>query len=256
MFDNSNAETENLETARHEQRARTRRPIVIVLHQEHSTPAHVGRTLRLMGHPLDIRKPRFGDPLPETLEEHDGAIIFGGPMMATDEDDFIKRETDWINVALEEKKPFLGICLGGQMLANLLGARVFYDEQERVEIGYKAVRPLAAPVDGVPWPTTVYQWHRQGFDLPSGAELLVTAEGAYPNQAFQYGSATGIQFHPEITYLQVNRWSGNNPGRLALNGAQDRPSMLRDHVRFAPAVERWRHAFLAAWVASGWRAGD
>ena len=231
-----------------------RRPILIVLHQEHSTPAHVGRTLRLMGHPLDIRRPRFGDPLPETLSAHDGAVIFGGPMSANDPDDYIKAETDWITVPLKENKPFLGICLGAQMLARLLGARVYFDDLERCEIGYKPIRPLAEPFNQTPnvgWPDTVYQWHRQGFDLPHGAELLVTADGPFPNQAFRYGSGMAIQFHPEITYLQVNRWSGNSPNRLKLKGAQDRPSQLRDHVRFAPAVHRWRDALLDAWVASG-----
>ncbi len=208
-----------------------------------------------MGHALDVRKPRFGDPLPETLAEHDGAVIFGGPMSANDKDDFIKIETDWIAVALEEKKPFLGVCLGAQMMARLLGARVYYDEQERVEIGYHRVQPLVPPVNGVPWPDVVYQWHRQGFDLPAGGELMVTSDSAYPNQAFRYGSGVAIQFHPEISLQQVHRWSGNNPARLTLKGAQDRPSQLRDHVMHFPAVDRWRRAFLQAWVDEGRKAG-
>lgn len=225
-------------------------PILVVLHQERSTPAHVGLTLRQMGHPLDIRKPRFGDPLPETLAHHAGAVIFGGPQSANDGDDFIKAETDWIEVPLSEGKPFLGICLGAQMFARFLGARVYSDASERVGIGYHPVEPLAPAVDGVAWPTTVYQWHREGFDLPGDAHLLVRADSAFENQAFRYGSGTAIQFHPEITYLQVCRWSGNSPERLAMPGAQDRPSQLRNHVAHAPIVRRWREAFLRQWVSS------
>lgn len=227
------------------------KPILIILHQPQSTPAHVGMSLSRMGHVLDIRRPRFGDPLPETLEHHDGAVIFGGPQSSNDTDDFIKAETDWIDVPLREQKPFLGICLGAQMFARFLGAQVSNDTQDRVGIGYHPVEPLVAAVNGVEWPTTVYQWHREGFDLPMGAELLVRADTAFENQAFQYSSGTAIQFHPEITYLQVCRWSGNSPERLAMPCAQDRPTQLRSHITHAPAVHRWRDAFLQHWVSSG-----
>ena len=92
------------------------RPILIVLHQETSTPGRVGNALRALGHGLDIRRPRFGDPLPETLEGHAGAVIFGGPMSANDPDDFVRQEIDWISVPLREQRPFLGICLGARFL--------------------------------------------------------------------------------------------------------------------------------------------
>jgi GMP synthase (glutamine-hydrolysing) len=97
-------------------------PILIILHQEHSTPGRVGYSLRQLGYSLDVRRPRFGDPLPVTLRDHAAAIIFGGPMSANDEDDFIRREIDWIAVPLKEDKPFLGICLGAQMCARARGA--------------------------------------------------------------------------------------------------------------------------------------
>src|SRR6267154_3878847 len=92
-------------------------PVLIVLHQEASTPGRVGNALRALGHRLDIRRPRFGDSLPETLDGHAGAVIFGGPMSANDPDEFVRQEIDWIAVPLAEQRPFLGICLGAQMLA-------------------------------------------------------------------------------------------------------------------------------------------
>jgi hypothetical protein len=98
-------------------------PVLIVLHQETSTPGRVGNALRALGHGLDVRRPRFGDPLPETLDDHAGAVIFGGPMSANDADGFVRREIDWIAVPLREQRPFLGICLGAQMLAKQLGAK-------------------------------------------------------------------------------------------------------------------------------------
>lgn len=99
--------------------------ILVVLHQEHSTPGRVGRILQSMGYELDIRRPRFGCPLPKTMDDHAAAVIFGGPMSANDEDDFVKQEIDWIATPLKANKPYLGICLGGQMMARHLGARVY-----------------------------------------------------------------------------------------------------------------------------------
>ena len=116
-------------------------PVLIVLHQETSTPGRVGNALRALGFPLDIRRPRFGDPLPETLERHAGAVIFGGPMSANDSDDYVRREIDWIEVPLREQRPFLGICLGAQMLAKQLGAQVAPHHEGRVEVGYYPIRP-------------------------------------------------------------------------------------------------------------------
>src|SRR4029079_2237282 len=95
----------------------TRLPVLIVLHQESSTPGRVGNALRALGYRLDIRRPRFGDPLPETLEQHAGAVYSGGPMSANDADDYIRREIAWLEIPLREQRPFLGICLGAQMLA-------------------------------------------------------------------------------------------------------------------------------------------
>src|SRR5581483_6048352 len=79
------------------------RPVLVVLHQETSSPGRVGSCLRALGYRLDIRRPRFGDLLPATLDEHAGAVIFGGPMSANDSDDYIRAEIDWIEIPLRER---------------------------------------------------------------------------------------------------------------------------------------------------------
>src|SRR5256885_194541 len=66
--------------------------VLLVLHQEQSTPGRVGYALRERGYELDIRRPRYGDPLPKSMADHAGAVIFGGPQSANDADDFIKAE--------------------------------------------------------------------------------------------------------------------------------------------------------------------
>ena len=125
-------------------------PVLIVLHQETSTPGRIGNALRALGYSLNVRRPRFGDPLPETLDDHAGAVIFGGPMSANDPDEFVRQEIDWIAVPLREQRPFLGICLGAQMLAMQLGAKVAPHPQGRAQIGYYAIRPTPAGLEICP----------------------------------------------------------------------------------------------------------
>ena len=228
-----------------------RKPVLVIVHQVHSNPGHVGQWFVRNGHALDIRRHYDGEPLPETLAEHCGAVIFGGPQSANDSLKFIREEIDWIKVPLAEKKPFLGICLGGQMLAHHLGALVDHCRHGSVEIGYHPVKPTqgSEAVLGA-MPAKVYQWHREGFAVPSGGNLLVTSDGCYPNQAFSYGpAAVGVQFHPEITFAQVNRWSGSNPMRLLMRGARPRQEHIETHLMQAPIVHAWLDQFLGRWVA-------
>jgi GMP synthase (glutamine-hydrolysing) len=225
--------------------SKTKLPVILVLHQPQSVPGFVGKWLEAEGYGLDIRRPRFGDPLPETLEKHSGAVIFGGPMSANDSEDYMRLETDWIGVALNEEKPYLGLCLGAQMLARLLGAKVVLDPQARVEIGYHQITATAEAAAADPWPTRVYQWHKEGFDLPTGATLLAQSDGAFPNQAFQVGpKAVGLQFHPEITLGMLDGWTGRNPDKLSQVGAYSRDRQLDDHATYSPQVRQWFDGFM------------
>jgi GMP synthase (glutamine-hydrolysing) len=225
-----------------------RQPILIILHQEHSSPGRVGHALRQLGYGLDLRRPRFGDPLPETMREHSGAIIFGGPMSANDVDDFIRREIDWIRLPVKEDKPFLGICLGAQMCTRALGGRVFSHPAGQAEIGYYPIRPTAAGLAVVDtWPEQVYQWHREGFDLPGGAELL--AEGdMFEVQAYRYGSAYALQFHPDVTYAMMHRWTTRGHHRLETPGAKPRAAHFADRDVYDHSARAWLGRFLAHWL--------
>ncbi len=218
--------------------------ILIVLHQELSSPGRVGHLLLEGGFDLDIRRPPLGDPLPETLEHHAGAVVFGGPMSANDKDEFVRRETDWLAVPLKEDKPFLGICLGAQMLVNHLGGNVAGREDGLVEIGWYPIRPTEAGEELLQWPEMVYQFHREGFSLPQGATLLAGAE-AYPNQAFRYGAnAWGIQFHAELTRAMMQRWVVRGAQRFTLPGAQQGRDHLGGRFIWDMHLKRWLVEFL------------
>jgi GMP synthase (glutamine-hydrolysing) len=225
------------------------KPVLIILHQEHSSPGRVGQMLGKLGHPLDIRRPRFGDPLPETMDEHAGAVIFGGPQSANDNEDFVKREIDWIGVPLRDRKPFLGICLGAQMMALKLGSRVFPHPQGHAEVGYYPIRPTAAGLEVcAAWPDHVYQWHREGFELPVGAELLAEGDDAFSVQAMRYGSGYALQFHPEVTHAMMHRWLVKGAHRMDLPGAKQRADHIADRAVHDFASRNWLATFLDHWL--------
>jgi GMP synthase (glutamine-hydrolysing) len=224
-------------------------PVLIVLHQETSTPGRVGNALRALGHPLDIRRPRFGDALPETLDEHAGAVIFGGPMSANDSEAYIRHEIDWIDVPLREQRPLLGICLGAQMLAMHLGAKVAPHPQGQTQIGYYPIRPTQAGVAVCPdWPDQVYHWHREGFELPAGAELLAEGDD-FPVQAFQSGHAFGFQFHPDVTYAMMHCWTTRGYDGLASPGAMARHQHFEGRAMHDFVERAWLKRFIDGWLA-------
>jgi len=148
------------------------------------------------------------------IDRYRGLIVLGGPMNVEDHPHrpHLVTELRCIERALAQGKPVLGICLGAQLLAHALGARVY--RGERPEIGWYRLRitdhgrgdpVLGTLADGA----AVFQWHHYGFDLPAGAvHLAGTAD--YPHQAIRYGEhAYGVQFHPEVSQPLIERWLGN-----------------------------------------------
>jgi GMP synthase (glutamine-hydrolysing) len=230
----------------------TKLPLLVIVHQPTSSPGRVGDILRAWGYPLDVRCPAVDHPLPASLDRHSGVLVFGGPMSANDDHRaFIRQELDWIPLALEAAKPYLGICLGAQLLARTLGATVAPHPAGQREIGYYPVMPTALGREVLPRPLMVYQWHQEGFDLPQGSHLLATGQ-AFPHQVFRYGRwAYGLQFHPEITAAMVNHWTTEGADQLRCPGAQARPWHLSRHRLYSPAVEAWLRSFLAQWLGAG-----
>lgn len=228
------------------------RKILIIVHQAKSDPGCVGQILRKNGYELDIRCPSNHDQLPTTMDNHDGVVIFGGPMSANDSDlPFIRQELDWIPMALETDKPFLGICLGAQLLARVLGAKVSPHPDGMTEIGYFPIVSTAAAYPIFEHPLYVYHWHREGFELPKGATKLAEGE-IFVNQAFRYGKrAYGLQFHPEATEAIVKRWTTLGAEMLVLPGAQSRDEQISKHALYGVAKDSWLEGFLRLWLGDG-----
>ncbi|MBD2102031.1 glutamine amidotransferase [Leptolyngbya sp. FACHB-261] len=189
-------------------------------------------------------------PLPAHLENHAAVVVFGGPMSANDSETLpsIRTELDWLPMVLASGKPYLGICLGAQLLARALGARVAPHPEGLREIGYFRIQPTPEGRAQIPLPMQVYHWHQEGFELPTGAVLLATGE-TFANQAFRYGqNAYGLQFHPEMTQTIMERWTATAPEQLSLPGAQSRTEQLQKHALYGPLLKTWLQGFLEHWL--------
>ena len=227
-----------------------KKKVLVIVQGRNSNPGRIGRELRRMGYTLDIRQPSGGGLLPGTMRDHDAAVIFGGPMSANDDCryDFIHSQISWIPVVLESGKPFLGICLGAQMLARTLGAPVGFHPEKRVEIGYHPVTPTEEGRAFIDKIHLVYQWHSEGFDLPDGAVHLARSD-TFEYQAFRYGNAFGIQFHPEVTGKIMGNWSTYAAHRLSEPGAQSKNDQFRLRPRSERQVRGWLRKFMPTWLA-------
>ncbi|EJF91542.1 glutamine amidotransferase [Bartonella tamiae] len=219
--------------------------IAIVLHQATSSAGRVGQILQKMGFHLDIYRPVLGDKLPETLENHAGVVIFGGPMSANDKSTFILDETDWISIPLKENKPFFGICLGAQMLARHIGGTVHGKKDGEVEIGWYPIEATAQGRALLDWPDMVYHFHREGiYNLPKDAEILAQGN-VFPTQAFRYGQkAWGVQFHAELTRAMLQRWVVHGAEHLKAKGAQAAQKQLDKRFIYDPKLLKWLETIL------------
>lgn len=218
---------------------------LVVVHQKHSTPGRVGDLLEARGYTLDRRCPCLEHALPDDLRDYAAVVVFGGPMSANDGDCLagIGHEIEFTKRVLDRGVPFLGICLGGQILARALGGAVTAHPEQHVEIGYTRVDPVPGAEPLFEHSRFFFQWHREGFEVPRDATLLATGSGAFPNQAFRVGdNAYGLQFHPEMTLAMIHRWNMGGGHRLDLPGAQPKRAHLKGYELFDAGVERWTNA--------------
>jgi GMP synthase (glutamine-hydrolysing) len=175
-----------------------------VQHVRCETLGTLGDVLQAKGISFEYIRTFEGEPISTEIKDASGLIVLGGPMAVYEQDryPFLRQEIRLIEEALKENKPVLGICLGSQLLAAALGAKVTKGKLK--EIGWYPVRLKEAAVNDPLWagrePSfTAYHWHGDVFDLPFGAVSLASSD-LTEHQAFRHGrNAYGFLFHMETT---------------------------------------------------------
>lgn len=193
-----------------------------------------------------------GDPVPAGPGDAAGLIAMGGPMGVYDHSrlPYLAAEMRLIEAALAAERPVLGVCLGSQLLAQVLGAEVRPSGVK--EIGWYPVdlTPAAAsdPLwQGHPGRFVAFHWHGDAFPLPPGAVHLISS-AACPCQAFRAGTgAYGIQFHLEVTQGIVREMLRTWPEELVAEGV-DADAILADTARHLPALRPVADSVFGRWA--------
>ena len=153
----------------------------------------------------------------EKLPQNDASVlvILGGPESANDDLSYLRNEEQLIRDFVSKEKPVLGICLGSQLIAKAFGANVIPGEKKEIGFYHDLIKDDSNSklFSGFENPFTVFHWHGDTFELPKGAVRLVHSND-YENQAFQLGSAVGLQFHLEVDESMVNLWLDKTEEKL------------------------------------------
>lgn len=187
------------------------RRLLVCQHVAHEILGTLDPLLRNSG--FRIRYVNFGrepDAKPD-IEKYDGLIVLGGPMNCdqTERYPHLDTEIEIIRAAVQQEKPVLGICLGAQLLARALGAKVRKNPVR--EIGWYELNPTREASSDPLFANfkssqSIFQWHGDTFDIPPGAAHLASSPNC-GNQAFRFGDrAYGLQFHLEVDEPMINRW--------------------------------------------------
>jgi GMP synthase (glutamine-hydrolysing) len=187
------------------------KPILALRHVRHEGLGLLAEILRDRGLVFQILDLPEDAPRAFQPRQLSGLVVLGGPMNVDEVDrySYLAEEVGWIQLAVATGLPVLGICLGSQLLAKALGARVYPNRVK--EIGWYSVDWTAEAADdalfaGCAASPSVFQWHGDTFDLPPNAVLLATSRGCQ-HQAFRFGQcAYGLQFHIEVTAPVIAEW--------------------------------------------------
>ena len=232
--------------------------VLVLQHIACEHPGVFSEVMRERGvEPVAVELDR-GEPLPD-WRDFDGVLAMGGPMGAGDdaEHPWLAAERRLVAEAAGEGVPFLGVCLGVQLLAAALGARVY--EAERAEVGLLEVELTAEGRDdplfaGFDQRFLSLQWHGDTFELPPGAARLARSPLA-SNQAFRFGKrAYGVQFHLEVTGAMAREWGEVPAYRRSLRetlGEERGPAFIADVERRGGELHPGARRLFANWLDIG-----
>lgn len=192
------------------------KPVAIFRHAETEGPGHLAAFLDRQGIPWRLVAIDAGEAVPTQTQDFSGLVFMGGPMSVNDDLPWIPPVLALIRLAVENRVPVLGHCLGGQLMAKALGGKVTRTPVK--EIGWGEVTAADTPA-AADWlgDTTLFQafhWHGETFSLPEGATRILSSQYC-PNQAFVLGPHLAMQCHVEMTLDMIRTWCAVGADEIA-----------------------------------------
>jgi GMP synthase (glutamine-hydrolysing) len=181
--------------------------VLILQFMDIDGPAYLATWLARRAIPSDVRLATPSGGFPDCIDGYAALAVLGGAMSANDDLPFLRSAQALIEQAMQHNLPVLGHCLGGQLMARALGARVA--RSPAPEVGWHRMQCIDSPSSrdwlGPERTHDVFHWHYEAFDLPNGAQCLATSE-ACPNQTFSVGHHLAMQFHVEADAAKIELW--------------------------------------------------
>ena len=230
------------------------KPVLVLQNLTFDGPGHLGAWLAREGIAFEVFDTETGQAFPEHIDGYRALALLGGEMSANDDLPSLRQAERLILEAMDADVPVIGHCLGGQLMARALGARVIDSPQP--EIGWQTMQILDTPTARA-WfggrdEAIVYHWHRESFELPRGAELLASS-AACPYQAFAIGPHLALQFRVEFDAHKLAVWSAStDPTFLRLQQesatVQSGVAMLEGARAALPAQQRLAESLYRRWL--------
>lgn len=226
--------------------------VLVFQHDPFEDLGFFGEVLEKQGEEYRVLRLFDGEMPAEEWKQVKALIVLGGPMGVDDEGfPFLRWERRIIRAAIDEAVPMLGICLGAQLIAAELGARVFRGAVKEIGWSQVSITPhgqVDSLLGYLPENATVFQWHSDGFDLPPGA-IRLASSAHYGTQAFRLGKTIyGLQFHLEVTPPMISRWIEERSKDLALTPYALPDKIVADTQSYGPTLKYYGQRFLGEFL--------
>lgn len=227
--------------------------VLVFQHIRHEGPGYLGDFFDQHGIHYRVIRVDEGESVPAAVDDAPALVFMGGPMSVNDPLPWIDDELKLIRQAVARKLPVLGHCLGGQLIAKALGARVHANPvteigwHETVRLNNEAARDWLA---AIPESAELFHWHGETFELPDGATPLMKS-GYCRNQAFVYGNSLAFQCHIEMTAALVHKWVEESRGELTVSDSvQSEQQMLHNLPTRISQLNGIAEQIYTRWMAS------
>lgn len=229
------------------------KPVAIFRFVSHEGPGYLSGFLERHGIPATLISVDAGTAIPASVQGYSGLVFMGGPMSVNDDLPWIPEVLHLIREAVGRDVPVLGHCLGGQLMARALGARVVPNRYR--EIGWGGVtvsdNDSARAWFGSVGAFDAFHWHGETFNLPNGAAQVLTGPHC-ANQAFAVGKHLALQCHVEMTEEMIRTWCANGAQEIAAHagspGVQPAEAILAQLAEKLPQLNAVAERLYERWI--------